>query len=211
MTSSITPQQQQALALAGVFQSAALVYQLAHKGDVEFDSYRTSIESILITSPTSTIAVFGGEQANKNLALGLMTLQQIINRDNSHKQRDIIRYVQGLLHLQGRLAKQPQMLKFIAEQLQHTKQQAQLFHTTHENVVASIADIYSNTLSNFRFRIQVIGNSLYLKSSYNTNKVRALLMAGIRSAILWRQKDGRLWHLFLCRNRLQQNITDLLS
>ncbi len=211
MTSSITPQQQQALALAGVFQSAALVYQLAHKGDVEFDSYRTSIESILITAPTSTIAVFGGDQANKNLALGLITLQQIINRESSSKQRDIIRYVQGLLHLQGRLAKQPQMLKFIAEQLQHTKQQAQLFHTTHENVVANIADIYSNTLSNFRFRIQVIGNSLYLQSSYNTNKVRALLMAGIRSATLWRQKDGRLWHLFLCRTRLQQNITDLLS
>jgi high frequency lysogenization protein len=210
LSRSITLQQQRVLALAGITQSAALVYQLALQGSVESDSYHTSIESILITSPESTMAVFGGDKARQNLQLGLITLQQIITRDMPTGQRDIIRYVQGLIHLQARLAKQPQMLQLIAERLTHIRQQAQLFHTTHENVVASIADLYSNTLSTFRFRIQVTGNPLYLNSSYNANKVRTLLMAGIRSVTLWRQMGGSLWKLLFFRSQLQQDITALL-
>ncbi len=61
---------------------------------------------------------------------------------------------------------------------------------THENVIAGLADIYTDTISTFSFRIQVMGEYQFLQQTRIANQIRTLLFAGVRSAVLWRQLGG---------------------
>jgi len=41
------------------------------------------------------------------------------------------------------------------------------------------------------------------------NRIRALLLAGIRSAVLWYQLGGRRWRLVVYRRRIQHTAANL--
>ena len=78
----------------------------------------------------------------------------------------------------------------------------------------SISAIYQDTLSTLRFRIKVNGSEAQLTNSNNADLIRTLLLAGIRSAYLWRQLGGRRWKLLLQRKQLlevSQNLSRTLE
>jgi len=68
-----------------------------------------------------------------------------------------------------------------------------------EEVVAELAELYHATLGYFEPRIKVQGKQIHLQNPSNINRIRALLLAGIRSAVLWHQLGGRPWHLIAAR------------
>ncbi len=204
--SSTRQDQEQALALAGVFQAAALVHQLANKGMVGQDSFETSIASILETDPENTLAVYGGSA--QGLHLGIRTLRGFVNKDNDTSTH-VLRYAMSILYLEKRLRKDNQMLNAIGQRLEQVKMQSHHFSNTHENVIASIASLYQDTISTFSFRIQVQGEPNILRQNTNAEKVRALLFAGIRSAILWHQLGGRRWKLLLGRKKILRALDDV--
>lgn len=204
--SSSRQDQEQALALAGVFQAAALVHQLANKGMVDQDSFATSIQSIIVTDPGNTLEVFGGD--THGMSLGIRTLRGFVNKD-SEASAHILRYAMSILYLEKRLRKDGSMLNAIGQRLEQVKMQSHHFSGTHENVIANIASVYQDTISTFSFRIQVQGDPNILRQSGNAEKVRALLFAGIRSAILWHQLGGRRWKLLLARKKILRALDDL--
>jgi high frequency lysogenization protein len=75
---------------------------------------------------------------------------------------------------------------------------------THPEVIEHLASLYMQTLSTFEYRIKVTGEPRFLENTNNANKVRALLLAGIRSAVLWRQKGGRRWQFVWSRKKILQ-------
>lgn len=204
--SSEQKEQDQAIALAGVFQAAALVHQLSNKGMVSQDSFETSLGSIITTDPARTIDVFGGTTAG--LALGIKTMRSFINKE-AEASTHILRYAMSILYLEKRLRKNPQMLNAIGQRLEQVKMQSNHFSITHENVIASIAALYQDTISTFSFRIQVQGEPNILRQAGNADKVRALLFAGIRSGILWHQLGGRRWKLLIMRKKIIRALDSL--
>ena len=82
---------------------------------------------------------------------------------------------------------------------------------THDNVVRNIADLYSDTISKFQYRIQVTGNYNYLQQTRVTNQVRTLLLAAIRAALLWRQLGGRSWQFLFYRAELAKATNELIK
>ena len=198
LISNLTPNQERVLALAAVVQAVALVNQVASTGQADEHASRASLASFFVTNPQSTDDVFGVADAISNLRLGLVTLKAIMTQQQSLGATEITRYVLGLTHLQGKLSKHPDMLNYISKQLSHSQRQVDLYELTHANVLASVAQTYSSTLSSFRFRIQVTGNPSYL-------------LAGIRATTLWRQVGGRKWHLVLFKNSLQRELDALLN
>jgi len=195
------------LALAGIFQATALVEQVAKTGHVPTDAYTTSIESILDLNPANTLAVYGGSAAN--LRLGLEVMRELL-QPNSQKYRETLRYGLGVLHLQKKLAGRKDMLNVIGSRIGQIKQQAEHFTTTHENVIGNMGNLYSETLSTFRFRIQVNGDYNYLQQQRIANQIRALLLAAIRSAMLWRQVGGNRWQLLFQRKQIANYVDDFL-
>ncbi len=196
------------LALAGVFQAAALVEQLAKTGYIPSEPQTTSISSLFVANPESTAAVYGGN--SKGLELGLKVMSDLLNHHQNRDYPDTLRYVLGILHLQKKMMARKDMLELIGSRLEQSGRQAEHFGNTHENVLSSVGSIYADTISTFKFRIQVTGDFSYLQQTRVANQVRALLLSGIRSATLWRQIGGKRWHIIFSRKRLSECADALL-
>lgn len=198
--------QRQTLALAGVFQAAQLVHDLATRGLVDQHTFASSIGSILITDPETTADIYGGDFFN--LRTGATTLRKVLLKDSSVAPQ-VLHYAMGILVLNTKLAKNQPMLTAIGQRLDTVKSQAMHFNPTHENVLAALAGLYQDTLSTLSYRIQVKGNPTILQQTGNADKVRSLLLAGIRSAMLWSQSGGKRWKLLFSRKRILQDLDAL--
>ena len=144
-----------------------------------------------------------------NLDPGRKLLSSVLNRDTQTIQSDVIRYTLALIHLEKKLSRNKEMLGVIGQRLDRTKEQANHFGMLHENVIASLASIYTDTISSFKSKIQVTGDMRYLQSTATASKIRAILLAGIRSATLWRQLGGSRWQLFLGRKKLLDGLNHM--
>ncbi|MDH5600015.1 MAG: high frequency lysogenization protein HflD [Gammaproteobacteria bacterium] len=199
---------QRTLALAGVFRAAALTNTLANEGTITDDDLRISIESIFTTDPDEAVQVFGSIE---NLLLGFQTMIYQLGKNTDFRNIDIARYVVGMLFLERRLIKNTQMLETLSSGVELATRQSEHFSITHENVIANIADLYSRTISELGPRIMVNGEQHYLTNTTISNKIRAVLLAGIRSAVLWQQLGGRRWHILFQRNRYIKEAENFLK
>ena len=205
MSKSITDK---TLALAGVFQSATLVAQTARSGMVEQSTMETMIRSLLVRDPQATVDVYGDLSA---LRPGLEALRLQLGKDNAARDMDVLRYVFSLLQLERRMSKRRDLLNTVAEGLDQVERQLNHFHLTHDTIVAALADIYINTVSTLTPRIMVSGEHGHLQNSANANRVRALLLSGIRSAVLWSQCGGGRLQLLFRRNLFVTEARRLLT
>ena len=141
-----------ALSLAGICQATSQVEQLAKTGYLKTEQFETAVKSLFVTNPQTTEEVYGSVH---NLIDGLETLLNLIENHREQKNADLLRYILGVMHLQKRLAKRSEMLYIIGTRLETAERQSEHFGITHDNVVSNIADIYSDTISKFPYRIQV--------------------------------------------------------
>lgn len=187
------------IALAGVFQACHCVDQLAKNGYAKAEVMQTCISSLFATSPESAESVFNGTTA---LESGFAGLIELINDHRNPKYRDILRYILGILHLEKSLSRRTEILYIIGNRLKKAEQQVGHFSMTHDNVIANIAEIYTDTISKFSHRIHVSGDYNFLQQDRIAHQIRALLLAGIRAATLWRQVGGSRWHFFIYQNKI---------
>ena len=200
--------QEQTLALAGVMQSARLVQQLARDGKISGAAMETSLETLFKIDSRNVIDVYGSVAG---ITTGLRTLHKQMSGDTSQQDLEITRYVISLLHLEKKLSRNQDMLKKIANELQRIQGQMNYFSLMHENVLASMGALYQETISTMMPRILVQGEPSYLSQPANAAKIRALLLAGIRSAVLWRQIGGNRWQLLFGRGAYFKTSKDLLA
>jgi high frequency lysogenization protein len=196
------------IALAGITQAVDLVDKLAKTGYLDSEDFKTAVQSLFEQNPPTTEAVFGNAT---NLLRGYEVLIDLLQRNKGPQQTALISYCLGVVHLQKRLLRNRAMLNQIAERLDQCRHQMQHFGITHENVIANIASIYTETISTFPFRIQVVGEYQYLQQSRIANQVRVLLLCAIRAAILWRQLGGTRWHFLFQRGQLIKTAEQLLE
>jgi high frequency lysogenization protein len=99
--------------------------------------------------------------------------------------------------LEKKLSGNKAMLEVIDKRLKQIESQFEFFSLNHENTFSKLGQLYKETISTLGPRIIVNGEQPFLSNERNADKIRALLLAGIRSAVLWRQCGGsRLQFLF---------------
>lgn len=192
--------QDQTLALAGIFQAARLVRETAYGQPTDVRALETCIRSLFVTDPKTTADVYGNDPGN--LHTGLDTLAEVMSEQSRPQDLDTLRYSLNLIHLESRLRRRTDLLDIISSRIEQARHTASHFGYTHANLLANLASIYTDTISTFRLRIQVTGTPEILQRPENAEKIRALLLAGIRSAVLWRQCGGRRWQLIFTRNKV---------
>jgi len=194
--------QDQHLALAGICQSAALVQAIARKGSADETAVEACLSSILVTTPENTQQVYGSLQ---NLKIGFTTLVSQLDSNNKLKDAELTRYVASIMGLERKLSKHPEILAKLGERVSHV--QRQLSHVDFENVqiISNLASIYSDIVSPLAPKIQVAGNPQHLSVETNQKKVRALLLAGVRSAVLWRQLGGKRRYILFQRSAMVES------
>ena len=194
-----------AIAMAGMFQSASLVSDIARRGQSNAQDFRTCLSSLLKIDAASSEDIYGGVA---NLRSGLRLFKEHLSKPSS---MEITRYVVALLVLERKLAKQGELLRRIRQGIEATQDKLQHLQLTDDSVIAGLADIYTSTVSQLEPRIMVQGEPAYLTNANNVNRIRALLLAGIRAATLWRQSGGGRFTLLFRRNALLREAQRLLS
>lgn len=193
------------LALAGICQSAKLVQQFAQKGEADLEALETSLNSLLQTAPENTLAVFGEHE--RQLKLGFETLLEQLNSSSS----DLTRYWISLLALESKLNKNTQAKAELARRIQYLPTQLQHYQLLDEQMFANLAGIYVDIISPLGSKIHVTGSPLYLQQLSIHHRIRACLLAGMRSAVLWRQVGGSKWQLLFSRRKIQAMAKQIYS
>jgi high frequency lysogenization protein len=195
------------LALAGVFQSARLVKDLATSGHADEAAQRSSIASVFRIDAASAEAVYGGVS---EVRLGLRELREY-GLQGPQRDLDVTRYVVGLLRLERKLARRPAMSAQIREGIERARRDAEEPPAQDPAALEQLAATYRATISTVKPRIIVNGTQVHLAERENVDRIRALLLAGIRSAVLWRQLGGGWIQLLLGRKSLVAEAARMLT
>ena len=198
----------QTIALAGIFQAASLVEQIATKGMANSAIIESSLESLFRFDADSVESVFGNLAGVNN---GLRVLSEQAGALSNDRNIDVTKYAIAMITLEKKLSANPEMLKQVTDGLNEIQKSMDFFSLMHENVFAKIGELYKNTISTLRPQIVVQGERIHLGNDSNTNKVRSLLFAGIRAAVLWRQCGGTRWQILLGRKKYLEECNRLLA
>lgn len=194
------------LSLAGLFQATALVRDTARAGRDITPAVEASVHSLFVIDADSVEQVYGGAE---RLGLGLQVLlQQLDSGARGSRDMDLTRYAVAVLFLERKLARNPAMLERLRSGIEAARSQAEYFGSeTHPSVIARLAEVYVQTISTLTPRIMVTGDPGMLQA--NADLIRTLLLAAIRSAVLWRQCGGSRLQLLLRRRAIVRLASEL--
>jgi high frequency lysogenization protein len=198
------------LALAGVFQAAKLAQQLARRGHVDDAPLEASIRSVLITDSINTVSIYGGVEG---VRVGLDTLCEKMGGGQAKSDEfEIARYVLQLVQLARKLASDDAIAGDIAQRIDRIKNEYSGDNgASRTQLYASLAQLYKDTLSSLRPKIIVQGEHGYLADPEVVDKVRTVLLAGVRSAFLWGQLGGSRWQLLFDRRNQLAAAKEILA
>lgn len=197
----------QTLALAGIYQAASLVKQIANTGSANEAQVEASIESLFRFDANTVEEVYGSVAG---VSHGLRVLHRQLT-DKRQRDIEITQYVISLMLLERKLARRPEMLDEIEKRLKDIEAQLDFFALNHPNTFAKLGQLYKDTISTIGPKIIVSGEQPYLSNETNASKVRALLLAGIRSAVLWQQCGGSRWQLLFGRRAYERECERILA
>lgn len=196
------------VAFAGICQAAALVHEIARTGTCDETELKNMLRSIVITDPAQTIDVYGSYE---NLEVGYKTLIKQLTNASSGPESTLTRYMIGLVSLERKLAKRKDILGMLGERINQVKRQTHHFELTDEQILSNIAGIYTDLISPLGPKIQIAGTSTFLQQTLVRDKIRAVLLSGIRSAVLWRQLGGRRRHVIFNRKNMVEQAKQQLA
>jgi high frequency lysogenization protein len=196
----------QAIALAGLSQAVLLVQQIARRGSPDLDAMKTSIGSTLKIDADDILDVYGGLAG---LETGLRQMERQL-AEPRQVDPELARYASTLIFLEGQVMKRPEMVDAIGVAVQRAQAAAERSgDILDDGVFEALAYGYQKTLSELKPRVMVSGEQRYLSEQRNSDRIRALLLAGVRSALLWRQAGGVRWKLLFVRSSLQREARRL--
>lgn len=198
--------EERVLALAGVFQGAALAQQLATNGRCDEAAFEASIASVFRIDADSVASVYGGVGGVRR---GLRTL--VAQFEDQTRDVAVMRMAVTVLRLERALSRQRGLVDRLREGIVGAQRQVEHFGITHPNVAARLADLYTSTLSTLKPRVMVTGTPAHLQQKANVDRVRASLLAAVRSAVLWNQLGGRQWQLLVYRKQCAMLARGLLT
>lgn len=198
----------QTIALAGLAQAVYLVQQLARRGAADEDDLGVSIASVLKIDADSVADVYGG-LAGVRTGLRRLLAQLGGGRGFDAEQA---RYAAALMMLAPRFMGNPDTVMAVRAGVVETARLAEARGSVLDaDVVARLSRLYQATLSTLEPRIMVSGEPVHLNRAENTDRIRALLLAGIRAIVLWRQCGGARWKLLFSRGAVLRCAAELLK
>jgi high frequency lysogenization protein len=188
------PPDERMLALAGLAQALQQVRRIADTGQADGPVLATALDSVFRIDADSASDVYGGKAAVRP---GLLLFRDYFS--NASQDELLPRLTLAVLQLERRFSRHP-MAQQVHDGIVALAPSAARLGNTHPDVLASLGSLYADTVSNLRPRVLVQGNPHYLGQTTVVAEIRAVLLAALRSAVLWRQLGGSLWD-FLLRRR----------
>ncbi len=196
------------IALAGVCQAAFFANELATTGKIrDLTGYYTSLESLYTIESKDISEVYGNDFYH--IKTGLKTLSYAFNRDNDYI--TILKYALTMLTLERKLIKRPDLLNKIQKGILDSRTLREVEDRYPPAVIRKLANTYSATVSLLQPRVVLNGKPEHLKQAEITEKIRTILLTGIRFSVLWSQMGGSQWQLLFKRRMLVNQAKELLK
>ena len=192
--------EERTIALAGVLQACQQVQALARTGAADESVYASSMQSILVLDALNTPAVFGGLGGIRS---GLKLLEDGVLNSPAVDDLEILRYMMSILQLQNQLYKDQQKFNEFGQAIDR------LSSVSKDDLASACSELYQTHLSVLRPQVIVQGEQEHLQNDGVPEQVRAMLLAAVRSAVLWQQKGGGKFRLVWERTRMQNAAKSL--
>ena len=192
------------LALSGIVQSAHMVMGIAKTGLISQDSLVNNLRCIFVQNPESISDVYHGTE---DIKLGMEILANLLSKFDFQQHGDLLRYILAITALERSLSTRTDISDSISRRLPDIES---FYPNQIDTCILSLAELYENSLAILEPRIQISGNKQHLQNEINVQRIRALLLSGLRSAVLWHQLGGRRWHLLLSRSSMRKSLNNIL-
>ena len=190
------------LALAGMLQALKLVRQIADTGHADGEGERNALDSVFRIDAASAEAVFGGNA--RSLRGGLLLLRDYFT-DRSSDQA-LPKLGMSVLQIERRFVADDAVARQVLDGIRRLEGIAERQGSIHPDVISKLGQLYADTISHLRPKVIVQGNPHYLQQADVVAEIRALLLAALRSAVLWRQMGGTMWDFVLRKRAMMQAI-----
>jgi len=194
--------EERTIALAGMFQACKQVQILARNGRSDPYDVEPIIQSVLVLDALNTSSVYGGVNGIKS---GLRMIREGVLNSPQALHVEVLRYVMSVMHLQAQLYRNDQAFSAFSQDVER------LSSVSSDEFTHACSNVYQQHISNMRPQIIVQGEEDYLQQEEVPPQIRALLLAAVRSAVLWQQKGGSRFKILWERTRMQNASIALLQ
>jgi len=198
--------QERVLALAGLAQALKQVRRIAETGQADAAVLATALQSVLRIDAASAEDVYGGVESVRP---GLRLLHGYFN--NLPDDEQLPKLALAVLQLERRFVNDRDMVRRVQQGIAAANVEAAHTSPTHPEVLATLGTLYADTVSHLRPRVMVQGNPHYLGQADIVSEIRAVLLAALRSAVLWRQMGGNYLDFLLRRKQLLATVESELG
>jgi high frequency lysogenization protein len=189
------------LALAGLLQALKLVRQIADTGHAEAAAERVVLDSVFRIDADTVDDVYGGAGS---VRAGLMLLRDYLT--DLRGDDALPKLAKAILQIERRFVADEAMAEHVLEGIRTLGGIAERQGSIHPDAISRLGQLYADTISHLRPKVIVQGNQHYLQQPEVVAEIRALLLASLRSAVLWRQMGGSMWDFVFSRRAMMQAI-----
>lgn len=199
------------IALAALYQCCSQINRVARTGYV--DPYATAalIRSLVITNPNSIDDIY----APKTLQVGFKMIIDSMSNSVSDKSADTLEVSKMVFKIIGleqviernsmvfnRLGQEIDKLRDLCLQRYSDYEQGDPDHVLDPDCIKDFSSLYESLISQNFPRLIIYGEQVHLMQTQNQEMIRALILCGIRAAVLWRQVGGRRRFLIFRRKAI---------
>lgn len=188
----------QTLAMSGMLQAINQVDLIAQRGEFNGTAFYCCMESLFVFDADTSDDIYQDKAA---LSTGIHALIAFLGSEETPISKNTYYYLFSLLKISKVLLRNKAMTDQIFQGLQQIEARNTEFQMEMSAMVPKIDELYQNSISKLSPRIIVRGEQAYLRNSENAARIRVLLLASIRAAVLWQQSGGTKWRLLLFRKR----------
>lgn len=194
------------LALGGLAQALHQVRRIADTGQADAQVVATALDSVFRIDAPSPADVYG-DVASLRPGLGIVRAYLASSGDDPL----LPRLALSVTQLERRFSRDDAMARRVHDGILALAPSAERLGSAHPDVLATLGTLYADTVSHLRPRVLVQGNPHYLAQPGVVAEIRAVLLAALRSAVLWRQLGGSPWDFLFRRGEMAAAIAARLG
>lgn len=181
---------------------------MAWTGKFDAASIKPCIKALWCTEADTVNDIY--PHPEQTLRPGLIFMTRQLDSGMNNYDNETTRYLVLVMQLQKKLIRNNAMSTKLQQALNGLQAHQAQHELSDEQIYPRLADVYQQTISQLRPRIMVNGDYSYLSNNDNANRIRVMLLAAIRAAVLWSQCGGTRVNLVLQRRELLKTAEQMV-
>lgn len=200
----------ESIALAALFQCCTQINRIAHTGYCDEQAVSTVFRALLVTNPKTIEDIYKISE----LKTGFRGLIEGFSAEGitDNSANELVKLAMQVISLTDRIVRNTSLYNRLSNEIDTLKDQIEKacpdFLEGKTSVVLSsenvekFAQLYQSLISPNFSKLLIFGEERFLSSTENQNRIRALLLAGIRAVVLWNQVGGKKLYLMFRRKEI---------